>query len=607
MTSHYAPQFIVEVAADIIDRSGVVEKLTAWEKQDQKYRGGRKPTLTVRAVLIAWLVVAYEQQPLYIFRVAEVLSVRLSPEAAAVIGVPASFQKVLFLDMVRRVERVMERVFGTVDYKPLYVRGTKEKPGLGRRRRMTREDLDRLMEERKHRAQELEDKRRRMFRFANDLLHAQYDALPDEAKTGALSLSQDATFLEAPSRALSKKRMNNGQPTQKMALDPDAGTYIRSYEQRRDWDGTEQSAIRKLGYGYEAELAVLVSNDPNHRESVPHIVVGFNFKTPNASPGRYAREVFEDIVEWGHTLGYISADMAYLPGANPDDLQRYLNEQGAMVTMRYPIPEHKTLRGEGTIQAEAHGAHKVDGTWMCPVTPLTHRQINIKYREAVEADKHDDSLTDEDRARREIGYREVRHAQMEQRSKWELRLKERKDGKAVYGCPAQGADRTLECPLKPNQPPVRDGVATLPVVKTPKAPGKVCTNKSSVTIDDEVGIRYAQHFRYGSPEWEAVHTYGRQTVESYNMSLKRADNSLHDATNRRLQGEAEQAFLTIIAVVAMNQHRIFAWKEAEFDPKRPAIEPRRRLTRTDRHVPVKRSARGRGLPAARRARWGLAP
>jgi hypothetical protein len=607
VSSHYAPQFLIEWAAALVDRSGLLEKLSGWEKEDEKYRGGRPASLTPRAVLIAWLVIGYEQQPLYIFRVAEVLTVRLSPEAAEAMGVPASFQQVPFLDMVRRVERVMERVIGTFDYKPFYKQGTKAEPGVGRRRRATREQVAEILADRAARAEELEGKRRRMFRFANDLLHTQYDALPPEARTHALSLSIDATFLEAPSRALSKRRMDNGQPTQKMALDPDAGLYIRTYEQRRDWDGTVDKALRKRGYGYEAELAVLVSNDPNHREAVPHIIVGFNFHRPNASAGQNAREIVEDIAAWGHGLGFFNADMAYLPGARPEDLQEYLRDNGAMVTMRYPVPEHRSLVGEGKVQAEAHGAHLIEGTWTCPVMPHTHRQINIAYREAVEADKANEKLTDNDRKQRELAYRALRHTRMEQRNKWELRLKERKDGKAVYGCPAQGADRSLDCPLKPNQPPTRPGVVPLPVTKTPKAPGKICTNKSSVTIDDEVGIRYAQHFRYGSPEWDHTHTYGRQTVESYNKSLKRADNSLHDSTNRRLQGEAEQAFLTVIAVAAENQRRIFAWMEDEFDPSRPAQEPRRRLTRTDRHTTVQRTSRGRGLPAARRARWGIAP
>lgn len=70
------------------------------------------------------------------------------------------------------------------------------------------------------------------------------------------------------------------------------------------------------------------------------------------------------------------------------------------------------------------------------------------------------------------------------------------------------------------------------MVKPPKALSKVFVNKSSVTVDDEVGIRYAQRFRYGSPELEAVHTYGRHTIESYNNSVKYGDTTCTTGVRR---------------------------------------------------------------------------
>ncbi|MFJ2543060.1 hypothetical protein [Microbacterium sp. NPDC087589] len=612
MTAHLIPLSVVRWAANIVDSSGVMDKVKAWDKEDQTYQGGRPPSLGPRAVFIAWLVVGMEQQPLFATRVAEVLSERLSPEAAEIMGVPASFMTVPYEDMQNRVERATNRLLEVFDYKPMLERkGARSKPKeerLTRQRALLKGELAAIVEHRAERAVALEAKRQRFFRFTNDLLHAQYDTLPDNAKTHKLSLSIDATFLAAPSRGMSNEKQEKRLDTQTIPLDFDAGMYVRTYDQRDNWDGTADKAIGKKGYGYECELAVLVSNDPDHREAVPHIVVGFNFHVPSVDYNQCAREIFDDILDWGHGFGHVTADQAYLPGANPEVLQKPLRAAGAMLTMRYPKPESRAVKGEGTIQAEAHGAHMLEGRLMCPMTPNPQRNVMLNYNRKVAADKEDRTLSKADREARELVYRAERDALIIERAKWELRVKETKadKGVVVMTCPAVGKGRSLDCPLKPNQPTdLPKGAVPLPVLNTPKAPGAICTNASSVNVSLEVGAKYLQHYRYGSPEWEDVHTYGRQTVESYNNSLKHADNSLHDATNRRLRGTAGQGLLAIIGVLAQNARVIYEWLDQQYDEERPAIEPRTRHKRTDRRVPVKRTKKGRGMPAGRRARYGL--
>lgn len=612
MSAHLVPLNVVMWAANVVDSSGVMDKVTGWDRADQTYRGGRPPSLGPRAVFIAWLVVAFEQQPLYATRVAEVLSERLSPEAAAVMGVPASFATVPYEDMQNRVERATNRLLEVFDYKPLLerkgARTTPKDERLTRQRALLKGELAAIAEHRAERADELEEKRKRFFRFANDLLHAQYDSLPDGAKTHKLSLSIDATFLAAPSKGMSTTKLEQRQDRQKIPLDFDAGWYVRTYDQRDGWDGNADNAVKKVGYGYEAELAVLVSNDPNHRDSVPHIILGFNFHAPNADSNLAAREIFNDVLDWGHGFGYVTGDQAYLPGANPDMLQNPLRRAGAMLTMRYPIPTSVAVKGEGTIQAEAHGAHMLEGRLMCPMTPKPMRTIMVDYNRKVAEDKADRNLTKADREARERVYLAERFALLRERAKWELRTKETKldKGVVVKYCPAVGKGRSLECPLKPNQPTdLPDGAVPLPVLVTPKAPGPICTNASSVNFSLDVGAKYQQHFRYGSPEWEDVHTYNRQTIESFNKSLKHADNTLFSSGNRRMRGTAAQAFLAIVGVIAQNGRVIYEWLDQQYDEEQPATEPRTRHKRTDRRVPVKRKKKGRGMPAGRRARYGL--
>lgn len=612
MTAHLVPLSMVKWAANIVDRSGVMAKVAAWDREDKTYPGGRPPSLGPRAVFIAWLIIGFERQPLFATRVAEVLCFRLSPEASEIVGVPESFSRVPYEDMQNRVERATNRLLEVFDYKPMLERkGARSKPKeerLTRQRALLKGQLEAIEAHRAEHADELEAKRERFFRFTNDLLHAQYDSLPETAKTHKLSLSIDATFLAAPSKGMSNEKLAGRKDNQTIPLDFDAGMYVRSYDQRDSWDGTADKAIGKKGYGYECELAVLVSNDPGHREAVPHIVVGFNFHVPSVDYNQCAREIFDDILAWGHGLGHVSADQAYFPGANPEMLQKPLRAAGAMLTMRYPKPEARAARGEGTIQAEAHGAHMVEGQWMCPMTPNALRSAMLEYNRATAADKEDRTLTKFDREARELVHRAKRDQLVAERKKWELRVKDTKADKGVVvrTCPAVGKGRSLECPLKPNQPTdLPEGAIPLPVLNTPKAPGAICTNATSVNFSMDLGAKYQQHYRYGSPEWEEVHTYGRQTVESYNNGLKHADNSLHDSTNRRLRGTAGQGMLAIIGVLAQNAWVIHEWLDQQYDESRPAIEPRKRHKRTDRRTPVKRTKKGRGLPAGRAARYGL--
>lgn len=201
-----------------------------------------------------------------------------------------------------------------------------------------------------------------------------------------------------------------------------------------------------------------------------------------------------------------------------------------------------------------------------------------------------------------------------ERAKWELQQKDKKaNGNLIMTCPASGSNRHLDCPLKPNEPALKPDVDLMTVENTPKMPGDICTNKNSVTFEAEHGAKCRRHHRYGAAEWDDMHTYGRQTIESYNMSPKRSDNSLHDSTNRRLRGETNQAFLTALGVVAHNGRNIFKWLDEGYDETRPAKAPQRRQKRTNHHAPVVRTGSrakkkpSRDLSASRRARCGLIP
>lgn len=424
------PLSVVREAASIVDSSGVAAMLSNWENSDQTYRGGRASTLPLRAILIAWLVVAIEELPLHLTRVAELLTARLSPKAAETLGISYAFSSVLTDIMYDRAHRATQRLVDVLDYEPLPTR----------QRRLLKSEWTDTQRERAERADELEAKRRRLFRFANELLRTQYDSLPEETRTDDVSLTVDATFLKSFGRGMSSRRLEKRRDDQTVPSEPDAGWYIRTYDQN-DTDGAKGDSLKKQGWGWEYELTALISNEPSRPRAVPHIVVGFNHHKPGAQPSAAAREIFDDVTERGLSLDHVGGDQAYLPGAKSEVLQNPLRKQGAKLVMKYAVSQAgRQANGEGTIQGEAHGAVMVEGQWYCPALPAALRDVMVEYQRNIKADRGNLELSPTERASRKAEHDAHRDRQIEERRRWEMRAKERPDenGKVPMRCPAVG-------------------------------------------------------------------------------------------------------------------------------------------------------------------------
>lgn len=596
MTKSYLfPVNLVRDAARIVDSSGVVDKLAAWMKADQKHRGGRTATLSTRAVLIAWVATALAKEPLHQTRVAEVLSVRLSRPTAAIMGVDfTEYAALEYNDVLQRVDRATSKFMEALDYKP-----------LGNRHRIiTAAEWQAILADRDQRSKELERKRIRHFRFCNDLLHAQYMSLPKSIRTAAISVTIDATFLAAFGRGASKDSLAAREGDDLYISEPDAGRYARTYKK----DGATQ--YKKSGWGWEYELVALISNDPTLPRAVPHIVLGFNQHPAAFDINARAEEIFDDLYDRGFTLDHVVGDQAYFPGAKPEMLQNKLRRRGAKLVMKYAKPqEDREAKGEGTIQNNVHGAQQIEGRWYCPAMPLQLRSAVVDYQKAVKADRDNPKLTKAQRAERKVQHAQLRDARIAQRTVWEMRRdgKPKENGDYQMMCPASGPGRTVNCPLKPNQPPVaRKGAALLEVQSPPKAPGKACTNRKSVKFNQDDDGKYGQYYRYKTEMWRRAHSYGRQVIESFNKSLKHADNILHSSGTRPKRGEAQQAFLALLGTIATNEARINLWMEEHYTEDLKAPDAVTRSGRTKRSNPPRpASRRGKGVSAARAAQLGL--
>lgn len=83
------------------------------------------------------------------------------------------------------------------------------------------------------------------------------------------------------------------------------------------------------------------------------------------------------------------------------------------------------------------------------------------------------------------------------------------------------------------------GVVPLPVLSPPKAPGKVCTNKSSTSFHVDDDGKFGQHHRYGSPDWQQGPDGGATVIE-VGTADEATPASIADRLAAKLQGQADQ-------------------------------------------------------------------
>jgi hypothetical protein len=240
----------------------------------------------------------------------------------------------------------------------------------------------------------------------------------------------------------------------------------------------------------------LGTNDPSRTADFPLQVTGIAFDKPGHNVGSNGLKVFASTHARQHPAGVASADLAYFPNSRPETLQLPMRAMGYSLLFDYkstssesPTPT-KGDPGRGLVvqPVDAAGAHRY----------RVHKTI--------------DKATWQKR--------------IAQRRVYAIRPKERPDadGHAPMVCPAAGPNPTVLCPLK-TFAITRRSPASVPstiVQNPPEHPGKICTNKTSVSFPPSAGAKYRQELQYGSDEWQAAYSTPRNTVEGFNGMIKPA-------------------------------------------------------------------------------------
>lgn len=333
------PTATLHEAKALVDASGAADLLSGWTVEDGKTVRGT--ILAARQVLTVWIALGLAQRESTISNVASVLSEHLTPARRRALDLTTDFSEHTPEQLERIVDRATKSLIAAMDAFPTSSRG----------RRLTNGEWESVLTERANVSVELERRRKRFVVFANRLLEAQHKTAAVSDSQDGVSVVVDSRFRSAGVRGIRRRRMNALPETGRVSFEPGAGYWIR------DTTG----AGRQARYGWEDELAVLISNDPDQPHAVPNIVIGFNPHLPGSGFATAAMEMLHDIAARGAGLDHVVLDRAYV-ATRPDVLRTPLMDLGAKLVADYPA-------NRLGVQAVSPTGILVDGTWYAPSLP----------------------------------------------------------------------------------------------------------------------------------------------------------------------------------------------------------------------------------------------
>jgi hypothetical protein len=390
--------------------------------------------------------------------------------------------------------------------------------------------------------------RARLDLFSNTLLEATFRTLPPEVQEKwAGNLALDATFVSTWGKeGTREEKETKGGAVQPgwVGSDREGGWWARHPTTHAPAEGeAPRSGGGKYKYGYDAIFAVMTANAPGADKEFPYLAMGMSFGRPGEAPGILGRNALQSIVERAnHPVGYLMVDRAYVPGAKVENFQGAAHAWGYKIVADYGKDDYG-------VKEEQHGALYIEGGIYCPALPQALRSATSAKRAVTQEGDH----TPEEKAAARALYKE----QNKQRKLFEVHAKETDSaagGKVPMRCPAVGPTATVACPLKPQPTGFRPKRALRPILQheLPQIPPKLCQNKESTHFDPIVGLKYKQHFTFGTEEWKRW--YGlRNYVEAFNRYVKRGNGeNLGDESLRQFRGLGSQQYATAMLVAVAN-------------------------------------------------------
>ncbi|MDY7542140.1 MULTISPECIES: hypothetical protein [unclassified Cryobacterium] len=539
----------VEFIGKLVDDSKVAEQIDAWRAADRVKTapGGRQSVASTRTVLILFLLLSTERSALFVKEMATIASDRLSGKSLRHLDLWGKREsaKGWYFPLWRALHRALD----AIDPKP----GKQWKFS-------TPEQYEETL---RHRIEaNSEVKQARLDWVCNALIEATLQLVPEAARSQWQGdLCVDATVVPAYGK--------RGAPRSKthVAIESDAGWYRRTSSHKETNDSTKSV---KSVFGWDLTIAVQTNHDPKTLPGYPLLVAGIGFNIPGTALIRTARHIFESVAERGHPAGRATGDRGYFAFAKTEELHMPLRKLGYLVVTDYLDLQLGLKNGYA-------GSIQVEGALYCPSMPEGLINATLLYRA------------------KEINAATWRKRIVERRQ-YMLRPKEKPDakGRVPMMCPARGPGATVSCPLVENGCAKVDDALTT-IYNPPVKPDTICTNATSVSVPFEVGAKLAQHYQYGSNEWQEIYSHDRNTIEGANGFLKDSSHeAIGDSSRRRVRGSTAQYLLVSILVVAGNLRKLQKFRDDMLRPEtdderadrkaRKLLLRKRRKNRKDKRV-----------------------
>jgi hypothetical protein len=500
----------ISFAIDVIDASQVAERLEAHLVRTT----GRRRTLSVRALLVALLLLAIDDRPLHVKAATRLLYCALNSHWRSALGlVGEANTKKSLLARYRCVRYLFHLVISVMD-------PSKE----AKNRVVDQGTLDALAKELSE--AEVVARRERLESVVAALLEASVTVCTNEELArfdGSVGL--DATVVPLFSRGPSSRAGT-------CASDPDGGWYVREGD-HRDVMGPKGKKLRKLFWANEATI-VTMGRAPGALPAHPNLILAACLTRPGEDPGGTAVRLLSSVRARGYPASFLGADRGYTQ-AHPERFHLPVRALGYSLVMDYK----ETELGR---QANSAGAVMVEGTFYCPAMPepLVSASADLRHG-VIDAGTH--------------------AARIAARASWRLVRKEGPDadGYERFACPARGHYPHLCCPLQPAS--AERAMGKIPVLLAPADPPKVCT-QSAVTIAPDIGARHRQDLAFGSAQWARTYATYRNTIEGTNGYVKdTAHQSLGSPGRRRVRGIAAQSLFVGFLLMAANFRKIAAYRD----------------------------------------------
>jgi len=533
---------LVELALSLVDGSGVCQEITAWRDEDRarcgKGLGGRPATLDDRTVLAVLVLLALDNTPLLVTRMADLVACRISDKSRQLLGITGALDADGWYS---RLWRALHRTLDVIDPYPI-----RRDLGGDRRSLLTKEQFDAVVG-----ARDPEDQQRkqaRLTKVSDSLLQATVALVPCHIRRRW----KGNTCIDATLIAAFGKR-GNTKSSLWHSIEPDAGWYTRE-EDHSDGPDSKGRKRPRVSWGWEAHIAMMTINTSGDSD-FPFLALGVSFDKPGHRVGENARGIYDSIAARGHPRGIAVGDRAYFPGARPDKLQLPLKALG--------FGYIGDFRSDQLGQKGGHeGAIQVEGGWYCPSMPQSLIDATIDYQ-AGRIDKA------------------AWQSRIEQRSQYAFRQKAKpdKDGYRRLMCPASF---TATCPAKPAKDP--SGRTRIPVA--PANPGRVC-EQQSVTFPPSAGAKYEQSIPFGTQLWERLYR-NRNGIEGLNGNIKDGNReAVDDPERRRVRGHTAQHVLVTVLLAGANLRRLDVFlARSDTRANRPRTRAPRRRDRLNNYLDV---------------------